>query len=136
MTEARTNWTRLAPGNVSASWSPSHPWICRARRSTGTVRTSDTQKRRRKSATMCAWWLVCCSCFIRLSSVVRPSRIVPSSLHHDRDDLRDLVAALVLGRDAHDPARLEVGQREWLLDESRLPGLGRARELTVTIFDS
>src|SRR2546422_6977374 len=49
--------------------------------------------------------------------------------HHDRDDLRDLVAALVLGRDAHEPARLEVGQRELLLDESCLPGLGRPREL-------
>src|SRR2546428_10863530 len=50
-------------------------------------------------------------------------------LQHDRDDLRDLVAALVLGRDAHEPARLEVGQPELLLDESCLPGLGRPREL-------
>src|SRR3989442_14091343 len=50
-------------------------------------------------------------------------------LHHDRDDLRDLVAALVLGRDAHEPAPLEVGQLELLLDESCLPGLGRPREL-------
>src|SRR3989442_4770513 len=50
-------------------------------------------------------------------------------LQHDRDDLRDLVAALVLGRDAHEPARLEVGQPELLLDEPCLPELGRPREL-------
>src|SRR3989442_913725 len=57
---------------------------------------------------------------------VYPRRVAPSSLHHDRDGLRDLVAALVLGRDAHDPAWLEVGYRERMLDEPCLPRLGRA----------
>src|SRR5712692_9429703 len=50
-------------------------------------------------------------------------------LQHDRDGLRDLVAALVLGRDAHDPAWLEIGQREWLLDEPCLARLGWSWEL-------
>src|SRR2546427_9354430 len=59
---------------------------------------------------------------------VYPRRVAPSSLHHDRDGLRDLVAALVLGRDAHDPAWLEVRYRERMLDEPCLPRLCRPRE--------
>src|SRR5207245_4667467 len=52
-----------------------------------------------------------------------------SSLQYDLHDIGDFLVALMLGLGADDPAGLEVGERNGLLDKSRLPWLGRAREL-------
>src|SRR2546422_9058298 len=43
--------------------------------------------------------------------------------------LGNFLAALMLGGDAHHPARLEVADGQWLLDEPCLPRLRRPREL-------
>ena len=64
--------------------------------------------------------------FVRPAGLSRgPS---PSSLQHDLDDVGDLLVALVLGLDADDPARLEVSERQCLLDEAGLSGLGGTGE--------
>src|SRR5207245_4979594 len=51
-----------------------------------------------------------------------------SSLQHDLHDIGDFLVTLVLGFDADDPAGLDLGEGNGLLDKSSLPWLGRARE--------
>src|SRR5207302_1460145 len=59
----------------------------------------------------------------------RCTRSPGSFLEYHLYHLGNFLAALMLGGDAHHPARLEVAEGQWLLDEPSLPRLRRPREL-------
>src|SRR5712691_1542366 len=54
--------------------------------------------------------------------------LAPLLLQDNLHNLGHLVTALMLGGDTDDPARLQVGQGQRLLDEPCLPGLRRPHE--------